>query len=100
MTGPVRLLIARAFLAAVIVAGAPARAGDHILIGVEPDTCYTVTVDGAQISGDQAADPSGILEFYVESLPAGRHTVTFASGCDTIDFVVCPGECGVRPQGG
>jgi len=84
---------------AVIVAGTPARAGDHVLIGVEPDTCYTVTVDGASVPGDHAADALGILEFaIVESLPAGRHTVTINTGCDTTGFVICPGECGVRPQ--
>ena len=99
--GRSRVPIARVLLVAVIVAGTPALAGDNILIGVEPDTCYTVTVDGASIPGDHAADSLGILEFAViETLPASRQTVTFASGCDTIDFVVCPGECGVRPQGG
>ena len=78
-TGPARVPITRAFLVAVIVAGTPAVAGQHVLIGVESDTFDTVTVDGAQIPGNQTADAPGILEFYGESLPAGRHTVTMRS---------------------
>lgn len=81
-----------------IVAGTPAVAGDHVLVGVVPDTCYTVTVDGAPIPGFHAADSLGILGYMIETLPAGRHTVDVAAGCDTTGFIVTPGECGVRPQ--
>jgi len=82
-----------------IIAGTPAVAGRDVLIGVTPDTCYTVTVDGSLIHEAIAADSLGIFEFALETLPAGRHTVTLEpTGCDTTAFVICPGECGIRPQ--
>lgn len=92
---------ALAVLAAVLAAGTPARSDvtTHVVSSVTPETCFTVTVGDVKLPILPCSDEDGVLGFVIDDagLPPGPLTVTVAPA-DTAGFVICPGQCGVRPQ--
>ena len=90
-------------LVVIATAGTAARSERtaHILIGMIPDTCFDVTVEGVGMPPMVESDGFGILCFVLDpdELPSGPVTINVQSTpCDTTAFEICPGQCGVRPQ--
>jgi len=90
-------------LAVIATSGTPARSdlAHNMVIGVTPESSFTVNIEGTSLPFLVRSEDLGLLSFTFDpgEFPPGPLTVEIqSSGCDSSEFVICPGQCGVRPR--